>query len=240
MRAPGRHLTAWPPRHSRPVYRTERAGSAQFSDSYQFGSRIKSAPRGLVAQRAGKIISLAKLAAEFPKLGELAGRLHAFGDHVETEALGEGDDRPHDLRVLAAGADPGDEGAVDLERVEGELMEVAERRVALAEIVEGELDARATSAGSATDDADSTCSMMAALGDLHLQAVGVEARLQQDALDLVDQIGLEELPARQVDADRQRAGSSGTGTASCAAARPRLGAPTGRSAGSAWSPRPAG
>ncbi len=39
-----------------------------------------------------------------------------------------------------------------------------------------------------------------ALGDLHLQAAGVEPGFQEDALDLIDQIGLQELPARQVHA----------------------------------------
>ncbi len=52
---------------------------------------------------------------------------HALGDHRQVQAVGHGDDCAGDLRVLLAGRQAVDEGAVDLEHVDGELLEVVER-----------------------------------------------------------------------------------------------------------------
>ncbi|MNR36021.1 hypothetical protein D3C85_1539090 [compost metagenome] len=52
---------------------------------------------------------------------------HAFGDHRQIQAVGHGDDRPGDLRILLARRQAVDEGAVDLEHVDRELLEVVER-----------------------------------------------------------------------------------------------------------------
>ena len=46
-----------------------------------------------------------------------------------------------DRRVLGILAEPVDEGPVDLQHVDGEPLQVAERRVAGAEVVDGQLDA---------------------------------------------------------------------------------------------------
>ena len=59
----------------------------------------------------------------------------------EAERLRERDDRAGDRRALVVLAEGGDEAAVDLQHVEREAVQVGERRVAGAEVVEREADA---------------------------------------------------------------------------------------------------
>jgi len=73
--------------------------------------------------------------------GPLLVAFYAFGDYGEAEAVGYGDDGVDDGVGAAGVADAIDEGAVDLEALDGELVELAEGRVASAEVVDGEGDA---------------------------------------------------------------------------------------------------
>src|SRR6266567_798073 len=60
----------------------------------------------------------------------LRPRLHAFGHRPKTKALGQPDRRTDDRCIRLAGHQLGGERAVDLERVELEALEIAQRRVA--------------------------------------------------------------------------------------------------------------
>src|SRR5699024_402963 len=62
--------------------------------------------------------------------------LDALGDHLQAEAVAEGDDGGGDLAVGAVLADVPHEAAVDLQQVDIELAQVGERRVARAEVVD--------------------------------------------------------------------------------------------------------
>ena len=66
----------------------------------------------------------------------LFDELHSLGDDFEAEAVGHGDDGGDDGRGVGIGGDVVDEGLVDLERVDGEAFQVAQRGVAGAEVVE--------------------------------------------------------------------------------------------------------
>ena len=68
-------------------------------------------------------------------------RLDTFGDDGEVQRLGEADDRAHDRLALGVPAETVDERAVDLQRVDREPLEVGERRVAGAEVVDDEVHA---------------------------------------------------------------------------------------------------
>jgi hypothetical protein len=61
--------------------------------------------------------------------------------NVQRQRLGEGEDRGDDRDVVAAMREPGHERPVDLHDVDGEPLEVAERGVPGAEVVEHETDA---------------------------------------------------------------------------------------------------
>src|SRR5947209_6826273 len=76
--------------------------------------RDEQRPGRLAAQGAGKEVSLAVLASQLAEVGELTVRLDPLGNDVQAQALRQGDDRPHDLRVLAADADPGDKRTINL------------------------------------------------------------------------------------------------------------------------------
>ena len=97
--------------------------------------------------RLGEVEALRGVASEAAQLGELLARLDSFGDRPKTERVGQGDDGRDDGRVARVTAQPVDEGLVDLQHVDGEAAEVAERRVAGAEIVDDELDAERASSG---------------------------------------------------------------------------------------------
>ena len=83
-------------------------------------------------------MALGVVAAEAAQLRELRLVFDPLGDHVEREGPRHADDRLDDRRPLLLDAERVDEGAVDLERVEREAVEVGERRVAGAEVVEDE------------------------------------------------------------------------------------------------------
>ncbi len=52
---------------------------------------------------------------------------HTLGDYRQVQAVGHGDDRPGDLRVLFPGRQAVDESTVDLQHVDRELLEVVQR-----------------------------------------------------------------------------------------------------------------
>ena len=95
----------------------------------------------LFSLRPRQQIALAVVAAEILQQRKLGLGFDAFGDHFLFEALGERDDRLQDLGIFAAFADAVNERAVDLERVERQAVQIAERRIARAKIVDAELDA---------------------------------------------------------------------------------------------------
>src|ERR1700712_595627 len=84
------------------------------------------------------------------------------------------EDRPDDDAVVGVGGEIADEGAVDLELVAVEVLEVGERGIAGAEVVESEADAQLI------DLADRLAGARRVghrhlLGDLELEAPAVEA-----------------------------------------------------------------
>jgi len=81
---------------------------------------------GCGAEGPGEVVALAELAAELAQGGQLFGCLDAFGDRLQTERLTEGQDPPGEGGVLGALGHAGDEGAVDLEDVDREALQVAQ------------------------------------------------------------------------------------------------------------------
>src|SRR3569623_668933 len=144
------------------------------------------------------------IAARLAQEGELFGCLHALRHHVEAQAPGHGDDGGDDGRVVLIGLHVADEGAVDLESLDREALEIAQRRIARAEIVDGEAHAHAVERGDIVAR-DLVALHQHALGDLELEQLGFERRQMQDMHHLLTQTEIAELPARQVHGDAQRA-----------------------------------
>src|ERR1051326_2739023 len=100
--------------------------------------------------------------------------LDAFRDDFEAEGVGHGDDGGDDGGAVRVGVDVADEGLVDLERVDREALEVGERRVAGAEVVERDADAELL---QLREDPQRDLGRLhrRRLGDLQLQLIGREA-----------------------------------------------------------------
>ena len=98
-------------------------------------------------QRPREQVALPAVAAEAHELAALVLVLDPLGDDAQVEREAERDDRAHERVVVGVRvADPVDERAVDLERVDREVAQVGERREAGAEVVEREVRCRAPSA----------------------------------------------------------------------------------------------
>ena len=104
--------------------------------------------RGL--ERLGEQEPLDVADTEARERGELLRGLDAFGDDVELERPSHARDRLDEHAGAAVvGAQRLDEAAVDLQRVEREVLEVAERRVAGAEVVDRDVHADRAEPGRA-------------------------------------------------------------------------------------------
>src|SRR4051812_32745946 len=83
-----------------------------------------------------EIISLHGGAAAFADEVELFNRLHTLRRGLDAEHRAEAGDGADDRHTLRAFTDRADEGAVDLDAVERKSAQIAQRRIADAEIVE--------------------------------------------------------------------------------------------------------
>ena len=157
---------------------------------------------------------------------------------VRSERPPERHDRPRERPFLLAFGGP-DEFAGDLEDVDPEAAQVAERRVAGPEVVDGDPDPEIADRLEARDRRRGVVEHDR-LGHLEHELPRLEAGLAQDGLDVADEGRLLELLCRQVDRDRQAAIGAGAGRPRPPpAGRPRTG-PSARAAGSSRSPRPDG
>ena len=124
----------------------------------------------------------------------------------EVQRVPEVGDGRDDGLVVAPLAKTPHEAAVDLDGFRREALQVVQRRVAGAEVVDGEADpepAELVQDVAGPLDVDHQC----ALGDLEPDAARVERRAGQGIADLLDELGAAELPGREVDGDRQAVGA---------------------------------
>ena len=122
-------------------------------DSLQPGGRglpVAHPGRQAVAgHRAGDAVTLALVATEMDQHAAVLHRLDALGDDLAAEGVGQADNAVDDGQVVRVFEHVMDEGAVDLQRLHGQLLEVGEGRIAGAEIVDGELHAKLAAFGDA-------------------------------------------------------------------------------------------
>src|SRR5687768_2217327 len=95
---------------------------------------------GVIAgQRLVEVIALAELARELLQPVHLIRGFDPFGGHVHRQAGGQRHDRANDLGVAAL-VHAIDERAVDLDRLKGKVVQVAQGGIAHPEVVEAQLD----------------------------------------------------------------------------------------------------
>src|SRR4051812_1779594 len=92
----------------------------------------------LARLRPGEVEALPEVAAERPQFGELQRRLDALGRHRQAERVTQSHDRGDDRGVVGIVTEAVDEGAVDLEGVDRQRLQVAERRMSGAEVVDAQ------------------------------------------------------------------------------------------------------
>src|SRR3712207_983988 len=93
------------------------------------------------------------------------------------------------------------EAPVDLELVDRETLQVGQRGIAGAEIVDGQADAEIPQCVELCLHVRAALHERA-LRDLKLEVAGRQPRFREDGLQALKEIGLLELPAREIDRDR--------------------------------------
>src|SRR5439155_5802714 len=129
-------------------------------------------------------------------------RLDALRHRRYTKALAQLEDGAYELGVTMRLGEPVDERAVDLEHVDREPVQVRERRIARAEVVDGQ----SYSHGLQPSELGQVLLGVLdenALGHLQHEAVGRQFALAQRGRDVLDEVVVLELPGRDVHADRQ-------------------------------------
>ena len=91
--------------------------------------------------RPGEMEALAKIGPEPAKRASLVGRLDTLGDGLHVEGPAQADDRSQQRELLLAAIGAAHERPVDLEHVDREPVEVAERGISGPEVVDREPDA---------------------------------------------------------------------------------------------------
>ena len=114
---------------------------------------------------------------------DLRLRFDAFGDEIEAEAACDGNDCQDYRKMAVLAPDFLDEGLVDLQRVNGKSMQVGERGITRAEVVDGDADSKLAEIIELRDrmqrvaDAD-------VFGDFHLDLGWRDAIVTQGRLEL--------------------------------------------------------
>ena len=156
----------------------------------------------VVGRRPVHRVALRVVASPLAQQGERRIVLHTLGDALEVERPGEPQDRAHDLLVVGVVGELLHECLIDLERGYGELLEVGERGVAGAEIVDRHAIAAVAQAG---DKRGAVLEVVhhGAFGDLELDLLGVDAVAANGLVQGVEQEAAVQVAHRQVDGDAE-------------------------------------
>src|SRR6478672_1481328 len=136
--------------------------------------------------------ALAELAAELAERLELTGGLDPLGHDTELEVGREVQDHPDERAIGPAFLEVVHERHADLQPVDRERAQMAERRVAGPEVVEGQLHTERTQLVQGRDAAVGVAEHHA-FGYLEYEPVGLEPALVQRRRDSADEMPLAEL-----------------------------------------------
>ena len=125
---------------------------------------------------------------------------HALRDHRHSEPVTKADHRANDRGGLRIAPEIHHKGAIDLDLVERERLEIAQRRIAAAEIVHGNAHAERLQPPQQREAAVEILDQHA-LGDFQFEPVRREPGFKQDRMHETDHVAVHELHRRQVDRD---------------------------------------
>ena len=133
---------------------------------------------------------------------ELRDRFHAFGDDFQLHIVRHGDDAARNRGIVTVFRQVADERAVNLQTVDREALEIGERRIAGAEVVDGNTHTGVAQRLQHLDRAFGVAHHHA-FGDLQFQVFRREAGLRESFADPPREAFVIQLPHRQVDRDAQ-------------------------------------
>lgn len=154
-------------------------------------------------QRCAEKVTLRLVAALQAQPGQLAGGLHPFGNGAQPQVAGQADDGADDGFVFGVGGDVAHKTLVDLQLADLEAFEVAERRIAGAEIVNRHRDLHGMQLVYGGHSPQRVAHGNA-FGQFQLQASGGQSGFVQNTGHGGHQAGVAELDGRQVDRHRDR------------------------------------
>src|SRR5919106_269146 len=163
--------------------------------------RAEREPRCYV-QRLGRPCVVVPLTERAPERAERFGLLaclDAFGDDLEAEGAGEPENRLDECAVVV---DPIDERLGDLEHVDREVVQMAQGRIAGAEVVECEPHSELAQLSERLDRRRRILHR-AALGDLEDKPIRWGAGVGENRLHVPDEVGASQFTLGQVDADHE-------------------------------------
>ena len=154
-------------------------------------------------ERPGEIEALRELAAQRPQAAELRPLLHALRDDRQPQRPPERHDRAGELPRIRVERIDIDEVPGDLERRHRELLEVAQRRVAGAEVVDRDADPGIPELLQLRPGRGDVLEHRR-FGHLEHDPGRLHPGRPDDRQDLVDEVGLGQLSGRDVDAHGER------------------------------------
>src|SRR5712692_3952464 len=179
------------------------APSAEFRGGrFQRAGRQKAYHR-LGRDGGGKEVSLPLLATVRAQELQLLRSLDSLCDHPQPERMRERNHRLGDRRIVPGLVHPVHERAVDLQAVDRQPRQIAQARIACAEIVHGDLH---TERFQAIQDVGRLLPILDqdALGELELKTPGLKLGRAQGALHGLDEARAAELPRGNVYREAQR------------------------------------
>ena len=123
---------------------------------------------------------------------------HTFGDDFQFQAMGHGDDSAGDGCVFGAFAQATNERLVDFHVIHGEAFQVTQRRIASAEVVDGQFHAQLMQLMERCDDVLHAVEQLT-LSQFQLKVARCQAGFLKHLADQTDQLALTQLMDRKVD-----------------------------------------
>src|SRR5688500_1871589 len=167
------------------------------------GISVQKVADGVARNRSREKIPLPLLTVQRAQLPQLLGCADPLGLRANADDLRQRKHRTNKTEIFFVGVHAADESAVDLDCIDRQTVEIAQRRVAGAEIVEVDLNSEVP---YLREDCDRVGSLVdyRRFGDLEPKGGGRELCRLERVRDLIQQVRLRELLDGQVDADRQR------------------------------------
>ena len=129
-------------------------------------------------------------------------RFNSLRDHSQPQTLGQDDDHFCNGGIVGVGKNVSDEALVDLQLIQRQSLEVGERRIAGAKIVEGEAYSHCFQSRHLGDDVFHVMHQHT-LGQLQLQTLWIGSVVIKNRLDLINKVRQLQLTGAEIHGDSE-------------------------------------